>query len=100
MAYNKDTQQWEMDTVVKERRLGRIDIASHFYNCDFNTIQEIFSLIVPVDVQYDYALEIFNIKGYAEFFEPVELGNQIPYYKVIINKNPKTNKIKIDFQKA
>jgi len=100
MAYNKDTQQWEQDSVVKERRLGRIDIAEHFYQADFNTVQEVFSVMVPIDINYDYATAVFNIKGYSEFFEPVELGSLIPYYRVIINKNPKTNKVKIDFQKA
>lgn len=100
MAYNKDTQQWEQDDVFKERRFGRIDIDSHFYECDFNTVQELYSLIVPVDVQYDYSAKRFNIKALSSYFEPVELGTMIPYYNVTVTKNPKTNKVNIDFKKA
>lgn len=100
MAYNKDTQQWEQDEVFTERRFGRIDIDSHFYECDFNTVQELYSLIVPVDIQYDYATRRFNIKALSSYFEPVEAGSLIPYYMVIINKIPKTSKVKIEFKKA
>ncbi len=100
MAYNKNTQQWEQDDLFKERRFGRIDIASHFYENDINVLHHVFSLLIPVEVSYDYAMQLFKIKGLAKQFEPVELGNQMPYYQVIIHNNEKNNEIDVEFKKV
>ncbi len=86
--------------IIKDRRLGRIDIADYFYQTDPITVQKVFSLIIPIEVKYDYALSIFQIKGFSEFFDPVEMGNQMPYYNVKIHKDSETNTIKVSFGKT
>lgn len=102
MSYDKDTKEWSEDSLYVERKLGRIDIAEHFYKHDQQTLLKLFGLLMPVEVSYEYSTQTFRIKAYAKQFEPVPLGETIPYYQVIIHKNnPKLqNDIEIEFKKA
>lgn len=99
MAYNKEMNQFTVDEVVSSRRFGRIDIADQFVRTDFDTIQKVYSQLVPTEITYDYQMNIFRIKGLSYHFDPVELGSQIPYYQVIISKD-ETGNISIKFKKA
>lgn len=102
MAYDNEKEQWVEDPIYTERRIGRVDIAEHFYKNDMQVLSKVFSLLIPVKVEFDYTRLVFSIFGYAGQFDPVELGNIVPYYNVIIHKtNPKMpNEVEIEFKRA
>jgi hypothetical protein len=99
MAYNKEMNKFLVDEVASSRRFGRIDIADQFIQTDFDTIQKVYSQIVPTEITYDYQMNIFRVKGLSYHFEPVELGSIVPYYQVIVNKDD-TGNVTITFKKA
>lgn len=99
MAYNKEFNRFMKDEVVLSRRFGRIDIADQFIQNDFDTIQKVYSQIVPTEITFDYQMGIFRVKGLSYHFEPVPEGSLIPYYQVIVNKDENGN-INITFKKA
>ena len=102
MAYDNENNQWVEDPIHTERRIGRIDIAEEFYKNDTKTLFKLFSLLIPIKVDFDYSKLTFTVVGYAGQFDPVALGNHIPYYNVIVHKNnPKIpEEIEIEFKKA
>ena len=86
--------------VVKERRLGVIEIADVFYEHDPAALMEVYAKILPVDISHDYALRIFRVKAYSTLFEPVELGNQLNYYTVKISKDDEGNFTNVEFNRS
>lgn len=87
MAIDKEGNLTQ-DKIYTERRFGRIDIASQIVEYDTETLQKVYSMVIPTEISFDYAQAIFRVVAMSEHFEPVPLGSITPYYKVTITKNP------------
>jgi len=90
MAIDKDGR-FIPDEIYSSRRFGRVDIAKQFYECDHDIVSKVFSMMIPTNVSYDYEMEIFRIVGMSESFDAVPLGEQIPYYLVLVSKDAADN---------
>ena len=69
-----------------------------FMDYDFNTVRRVYSKVVPVKIEYDYAAEKFRVTALSGEFDSVNAGEPIPYYVVTITKPEDENEeIKIKF---
>jgi hypothetical protein len=70
---------------IEERRLGKFLYTHEFLvNTPPQAIRNIFMKVIPVNVEFDYARQCFNIVAFSECFEPIELGEQVPDYQLTV----------------
>ena len=79
---------------LKSRRLGRIKVSKHFLSDEATQqeladIQRVFSNLLVLDVQHDIGSHVveYLIMCLDESFEPVNEGEVVPQYDVILTRS-------------
>ena len=67
---------------LEARRYGKFFYSKAFLETAGVAIQKIFAKIIPVEVSYDFAREVFEVTALCDEFDPVEPSHMIPYYAV------------------
>ena len=73
---------------MNNRKIGKFEVSKWFLDTEWGQVAEIFSQlkIVPVDVEYRYDKDNFIYTALCEQFEEVPLGESIPEYQIIIDR--------------
>src|SRR5574343_302897 len=70
--------------MLESRRFGHLYYSKHLLETAPEAIRKLYTKIVPTEIRYDFAREIFDVIALCEDFDPVEPGYVIPYYAVHI----------------
>jgi len=73
---------------MNNRKIGKFGVSKWFLDTEWEQVAEIFSQlkIVPVDVEYKHNRDGFIYTALCEQFEEVPLGETIPEYIIIVNR--------------
>lgn len=70
---------------IQERRLGKIAYSNELLLTSPPAVfKNLFSKVIPVKLDFDYADQTFQLVGFSELFDPVEQGEAIPLYQTLI----------------
>lgn len=74
-----------------ERRFGTIMYTDQILEQNPDIVQKLFSKIIPFKIEFNYIAERFEVEAVSKEFEPVEFGDKIPHYDVIIENQFRKN---------
>lgn len=79
--FDLDQAPQERNNAFESRRYGRL-YSKQFLESSPGALQKLFAKIIPTEVKYDFAREIFEVTAMSDEFDSVEPGHMIPYYAV------------------
>ena len=73
------------NSIIQERRLGKFYFSNEFLcTTPPQVFKNLFSKVIPIDVNFEYAQQTFNVTAFSEHFEPVDENCEIPQYQVLV----------------
>ena len=92
LIFNVDGLSAEKNKNLAERRFGRFMFSNAILESCPTAMQKIFSKVIPVNVTFDYARNVFEVTGISEHFDTVEEMHTIPFYAVQVRQYNRKNK--------
>jgi hypothetical protein len=91
LLFDVDSIPVQRNECYEARRYGRFLYTKELLETAPEAIQKVFSKVVPVEVKFDFARNLFEVTGLCHQFDPVEPMYMIPFYAVKIRRQ-KRNK--------
>ena len=82
LLFDVDQMPVQHNEALEARRYGRLIYTKNFLETCPAAIEKLYTKIIPIDVRYDFARELFEVTAMSLDFDPVEPAYQIPYYGV------------------
>jgi hypothetical protein len=78
-----------MSETMLRRRMGRFLISDQLmHKIEFELVETFKKLgFIPFRVEHNYAEAVFEMCGVSPLFREVELGERIPFYNILVEKN-------------
>ena len=68
---------------IRNRKLGAFSIRFDAMVREFELVKKIYSVFVPIKVDYNVVNDSFDCCGISEYFDDCVEGEMIPYYNLI-----------------
>ena len=74
----------KLNPIISKRQLGRFKISRFFI--DYGDISAIMEHLIIIRAEYIGYLDYIEYTAFSGYFEPIEEGQEVPFYEFILTK--------------